>query len=161
MTRNILGRNLPEELFGTKIKPYRGIYKSRTSGKRVGTAYQPYYVTRETPRFYDSLDLLLERFHLNHGISVSFHHPLRNGDNVVNPIMDTLASHGIKDITLAPTALFPVHTPLLEHIESRVIGRIEGSMNGPLGKAVSTGEVTLPTILRSHGGRTRAVQKGL
>ena len=160
LTRNILGRDLPEELFGIKIKPYQGIYKSKTSGKRIGPAYQPHYVTRETTRFYDSLDLLLERLHLNHGISVSFHHPLRDGDNVINPIMHTLASQGIKDITIAPTALFPVHVPLLEHIESGVIGRIEGSMNGPIGKAVSTGEVSLPTILRSHGGRARAVQEG-
>jgi citrate lyase subunit alpha/citrate CoA-transferase len=71
-----------------------------------------------------------------------------------------LASHGIKDITLATTALFPVHSPLIEFIQSGVIGRIEGSVNGPLGNAISRGEVKVPTTLRSHGGRTRAVQEG-
>ncbi|MFX0085766.1 MAG: citrate lyase subunit alpha [Candidatus Hodarchaeota archaeon] len=160
MIQNILGRNLPEKLFGIDIKPYKGIHASKTSGKRVGPEYQPYYVTRETKRFYDSIDNLLERLPLYDGMTISFHHSLRDGDNVVVPIVNALASHRIKNITLASTALFPVHIPLLEHIESGVIGRIEGSMNGPIGKAVSAGEVNVPTILRSHGGRARAVQEG-
>ncbi|MHA1966402.1 MAG: citrate lyase subunit alpha [Candidatus Hodarchaeales archaeon] len=160
MIQNILGRNLPKQVFGVIIRPYKGIHASKTSGKRVGPKYQPYYVTRETKRFYDSIDTLLDRLPLYDGMTISFHHSLREGDNIVVPIVNAIASHGIKKITLAPTALFAVHKPLLEHIESGVIGRIEGSMNGPLGKAVSMGEVPIPTMLRSHGGRARAVQEG-
>ncbi|MHA2110857.1 MAG: citrate lyase subunit alpha [Candidatus Hodarchaeales archaeon] len=160
MPRNVLGRNLPEKLFGISLKPYKGIHQSSTSGSRVGTAYQPRYTTLQTKRFYDSIESLLEVLPITDGMTVSFHHALREGDNVVVPIIDALASNGVKSLTLASTALFSVHTPLLEHIQSGVIQRIEGSINGPLGRAVSSGEIEIPTILRSHGGRTRAIQEG-
>jgi citrate lyase subunit alpha/citrate CoA-transferase len=157
---NFLGRKFPQNVFGRVLKPYNGIHNSTISGKRVGPLYQPMYVSRKTKRFYDSLEALLEILPLRDGMSISFHHALRNGDNVVIPIVEGLAAHGIKNITLATTALFPVHTPLIEHIQSGVIDRIEGSVNGPLGNAISRGEVVIPTTLRSHGGRTRAVQEG-
>jgi citrate lyase subunit alpha/citrate CoA-transferase len=160
MPRNVLGRNLPEKLFGISLKPYKGIHQSSTSGSRVGTAYQPRYTTLQTKRFYDSIESLLEALPITDGMTVSFHHALREGDNVVVPIIDALASYGVKNLTLASTALFPVHTQLLEHIQSGVIQKIEGSLNGPLGRAVSSGEIKIPTILRSHGGRTRAIQEG-
>ncbi len=163
MIKNIVGRYLPEKLFGIEIIPYQGIHASRTRGRsRIGTKYQPYVVTRDTKRFYDDVDHLLGHHFLKlfDGMSISFHHALREGDGVVLPVIEAFASYGIKNIVLASTALFSVHSPLLEHIESGVIGRIEGSMNGPIGRAVSRGEVTLPTILRSHGGRARAVQEG-
>jgi len=162
LIQNILGRNLPEKIFGIDIIPYQGIHACRTRGSRVGPKYQPYCVTRDTKRFYDDVDHLLGHHFLRlfDGISISFHHILREGDGILLPIIDAFASYGINNITLASTALFPVHSPLLEHIESGVIGRIEGSMNGPIGRAVSRGEVTVPSILRSHGGRARAVQEG-
>ena len=160
MPTNVLGRNLPEKLFGISLKPYKGIHKSSTSGSRVGTTYQPRYVTRQTKRFYDSIESLMEVLPIHDGMTLSFHHALREGDNIVRPIIDAFASHGVKNLTLASTALFSVHTPLLEHIQSGVIKRIDGSLNGPLGKAVSLGEIEIPTVLRSHGGRARAVQEG-
>ncbi|MFX0014831.1 MAG: citrate lyase subunit alpha [Promethearchaeota archaeon] len=163
MIKNIIGRNLPERLFGIEIIPYQGIHASRTKGRsRIGTKYQPYVVTRDTKRFYDDVDHLLGYHFLElfDGMTISFHHILRNGDGVLLPIIDSFASYGIRNITLASTALFPVHSPLLEHIETGVIGRIEGSMNGPIGQAISRGDVNIPTILRSHGGRARAVQEG-
>lgn len=162
LIQNILGRNLPEKIFGIDVIPYQGIHACKTRGSRVGPKYQPYCITRDSKRFFDDFDNLLGQSFLRpfDGMAISFHHALRNGDGVVLPIVDAFASYGIKDISLASTALFPVHAPLLEHIESGVVGRIEGSMNGPIGRAVSKGVVNLPTILRSHGGRTRAVQEG-
>ena len=160
MHKNSLGRNLPEKLFGISLKPYKGIHQSSISGSRVGTIYQPRYVNRKTKRFYDSIESLMEVLPIKDGMSLSFHHALREGDNVILPIIDAFASYGVKNLTLASTALFPVHTPLIEHIQSGVIKRIEGSLNGPLGRAVSRGEIEIPTVLRSHGGRVRAVQEG-
>ncbi|MHA1227524.1 MAG: citrate lyase subunit alpha [Candidatus Hodarchaeales archaeon] len=160
MIKNSLGRLLPETVFGMKIRPYKGIHNSTVSGRRVGPAYQKNFVNRETKRFFDSTDSLFETIKIKDGMTISFHHALRDGDNVVLPIIDILASHGVKGINLASTALFPTHEPILEHIKSGVIGRIEGSMNGPIGRALSRGEIAIPTILRSHGGRARAIQEG-
>jgi len=160
MIINSLGRSIPENLFGKKIYPYRGIHESKISGKRVGPSYQRSIITRNSKRFFDSIESLISHLSLKDGITVSFHHALREGDNVILPIMNSISSFGLKDINLASTALFSVHTPLKEHIESGTISRIEGSVNGPLGKFISTGKLNLPVILRSHGGRTRAIQEG-
>ena len=41
-----------------------------------------------------------------------------------------------------------------------MIRSIEGSVNGPVGRAASEGLFSSPVILRSHGGRVRAMQAG-
>jgi citrate lyase subunit alpha/citrate CoA-transferase len=93
-------------------------------------------------------------------MTLSFHHHLRNGDLVVNMVLDIVAEMGIRDITLAPSALFPVHEALLRHVKNGVIRTIQGSVNGPVGQAASHGEFVAPVVLRSHGGRVRAIQTG-
>jgi citrate lyase subunit alpha/citrate CoA-transferase len=160
LVKNVLGRDLPESIFGKIIKPYKGIHESIISGRRVGTKYQSRFVSRKTKRFHDSIESLFKDLHLFDGMTISFHHSLRQGDNVVLPIVEVLSSYGIKNITLATTALFPVHAPLREFIESGTISRIEGSVNGPLANNISRGEIKIPTTLRSHGGRARAVEEG-
>lgn len=102
----------------------------------------------------------LQRAGIRDGMTLSFHHHLRNGDLVVNMVMDIVADMGIRDITLAPSALFPVHEELLKHVKNGVIRTIQGSVNGPVGRAASQGEFVAPVVLRSHGGRVRAIQTG-
>ena len=94
------------------------------------------------------------------GMTISFHHHLRDGDLVVNMALDVLAKMGIRDLVLAPSALFPVHEDILRHVRSGVVRSIEGSVNGPVGRAASEGLFSSPVILRSHGGRARAMQSG-
>jgi len=92
---------------------------------------------------------------------VSFHHHLRNGDAVINTVLDMLAAAGLRDLHLAATSLFPVHAPLVAHMRSGVIGRISASfISGPVGTAISQGVLDRPVILRSHGGRARAIDRG-
>ena len=56
-----------------------------------------------------SLDLL----DLRDGMTISFHHHLRDGDLVVSMVLDALARRGLRGLTLAPTALFPLpRTPM-------------------------------------------------
>jgi citrate lyase subunit alpha/citrate CoA-transferase len=93
-------------------------------------------------------------------MTISFHHHLRNGDHVVNAVLDACARMGIEGLTLFPTALFEVHEPLVEHIRRGVVRRIMGSINGALGRMISAGEMEVPVVLRSHGGRSRAIISG-
>ncbi len=160
MEKNILNRKLPSSLFGIKIRPYKGIHNSEIIGNKACAPYQKQYITRKTKRFFDSIDDLFSNLSLKNGMTLSFHHSLRDGDNIILPIINTIASYNIKNVNIASTALFPVHAPLIEHIETGVIGRIESSMNGPIGNALSKGDIDIPTVLRSHGGRARAVQDG-
>ncbi|SHH35819.1 citrate lyase subunit alpha [Marivita hallyeonensis] len=98
---------------------------------------------------------------LKDGATISFHHHLRNGDAVINTVVAMLAKAGLRDLHLAVTSLFPVHAPLIEHIQSGVIGRISASfISGPVGEAISRGILDDPVTLRSHGGRARAIDLG-
>jgi citrate lyase subunit alpha/citrate CoA-transferase len=53
-----------------------------------------------------------------------------------------------------------VHERLIPHVESGVVSRIEGSMYGPVGAACTRGAMKGLCVLRSHGGRQRAIQDG-
>jgi citrate lyase subunit alpha/citrate CoA-transferase len=100
---------------------------------------------------------------LKDGMTLSFHHHLRNGDFVLNRVMEVVSSLGIKDIHLAPSALYPVHEPLLEHIRNKTVTALTTNyMQGPLAEAISRGDVNLkqPVRFMSHGGRARAIDDG-
>ena len=103
-----------------------------------------------------SLDLL----DLRDGMTISFHHHLRDGDLVVSTVLDALARRGLRGLILAPTALFPVHESILAHVRAGVVAGIQGSVNGPVGRAASDGLFDGPVVLRSHGGRARAAASG-
>jgi len=115
---------------------------------------------REKGKIVASLEEAFRLADVRDGMTISFHHHLRDGDLVVNMALDVLAKMGIRDLVLAPSALFPVHESLLRHVRSGVIRSIEGSVNGPVGRAASEGLFSSPVILRSHGGRVRAMQAG-
>ncbi|PWI47844.1 citrate lyase subunit alpha [Candidatus Heimdallarchaeota archaeon B3_Heim] len=158
MLKNAVGRNVPKRLFGREYLPYAGAYSTAPKGRRAGRRYRTNIITPENRRIYDDLEKVIRKVGLKDGMCLGFNHNLRYGDLVICQVMDTIASMGIKNLTLASTALFPNHEPLIEHVHSGVISEISGSLNGPIGKAVSIGEVNVPTSLRSHGGRARAVE---
>ncbi len=107
-----------------------------------------------------SFEKALKNCPLKNGMTVSFHHQLRNGDFVVNQTLATIRDLGIKDIRLAQTALFTVHKPVIDYIKEGVVSRIEGSLNDSVGDYVSKHPLKSPVILRSHGGRWGAVKTG-
>ncbi len=158
MLTNAVGRKIPKQLFGRTYLPYAGAYSTPPKGRRVGRQYRTSIITPKKKRIFDDLEIVIRKVGLKDGMCLGFNHNLRYGDLVICQVMDTIASMGIKNLTLASTALFPNHEPLIEHVHSGIISEISGSMNGSIGKAVSIGEVNIPTSLRSHGGRARAVE---
>lgn len=98
---------------------------------------------------------------LQDGMTISFHHHFRNGDYIVNMVVDKLAEMGFQNMVLAASSLTDCHAPLIEHIKSGVIRRIETSgLRGKLAKAVSKGLMDVPVVFRSHGGRAGAIDNG-
>jgi citrate lyase subunit alpha/citrate CoA-transferase len=97
---------------------------------------------------------------LRDGMTISTHHHFRDGDLIANQIFDIAHDLGVKDLMWFPSASFPCHAPLIKYLEDGTINRIEGSMNGPLGKFCSEGKMKGLGVLRSHGGRYQAVQDG-
>ncbi|WP_101909701.1 citrate lyase subunit alpha [Marasmitruncus massiliensis] len=98
---------------------------------------------------------------LKDGMTVSFHHHFRNGDYIVNIVMDKLAEMGFHDLALAASSLTDCHAPLIKHIKSGVIRRIETSgLRGELANEISHGLMDIPVVFRSHGGRAYAIETG-
>ncbi len=108
-----------------------------------------------------SIEEAVRRSGLKDGMTVSFHHHFRNGDYIVNMVMDVIAKMGIKNLTVAASSLTDCHWPLIEHIKNGVITHIETSgLRGKLAEAVSHGLMDFPVIFRSHGGRAAAIESG-
>ena len=95
------------------------------------------------------------------GATLSFHHHLRNGDQVLNLVLAVAAHRGVKDLTVAASSIFPVHAPLVGHLRSGVVARLTTAyMSGPVAEAVSRGVLRAPVVMTTHGGRARAIESG-
>jgi citrate lyase subunit alpha / citrate CoA-transferase len=158
LVANAIGRMVPTELNGRKLKPFAGAHADQGGNHRYGSRIPA--AAKYNNKLLSDLDSAIDACEIKDGMTISFHHHLRNGDYVVNLIMEKLAQRGLHDLVLAPSALFPTHEKLVSLIESGVISHVEGSMNGPIGRACSLGKMKKTAILRSHGGRFRAIQDG-
>jgi len=98
---------------------------------------------------------------LKDGMTVSFHHHLRNGDYVLNMVMDAVAQLGISDLCVNASSLFDVHAPLIGHIENHVVTGVAADyISAGLGKVFSRGILNKPVEFRTHGGRPRDIALG-
>lgn len=98
---------------------------------------------------------------LTDGMTVSFHHHLRNGDFVLNMVLEQIAQQGIRDLTVNASSLFDVHMPLLGHIQSGVVtGLAADYISGGLGREISRGILEKPVEFRTHGGRPKDIALG-
>ncbi|AFJ45778.1 citrate lyase subunit alpha [Shimwellia blattae] len=108
-----------------------------------------------------SLEQAVERSGLKNGMTISFHHAFREGDQVINQVVATLARMGFRDLTLASSSLMTCNDALIEHIRNGVIRRIYTSgMRGKLAEAISHGLMDEPVQIHSHGGRVKLIQDG-
>ncbi len=95
------------------------------------------------------------------GMTLSFHHHLRNGDHVLNMVLDAVAAQGLRHMTVNASSLFDVHMPLVDHIKNGVVSAVETDyMAGGLGAHISRGLLEKPVVFRSHGGRPYDIGRG-
>ena len=95
------------------------------------------------------------------GMTLSFHHHLRNGDFVLNMVMAEVAAQGYKDLNINASSLFDVHAPLLEHIQNGVVTGISADyIAAGIGRAISKGILEKPVQFRTHGGRPSDISLG-
>ncbi|MBP6672720.1 MAG: citrate lyase subunit alpha [Bacteroidetes bacterium] len=159
--KNAAGRIVPSTVNGHPVIPFKGIGKFRPTRTM---ASPPIRSNAEFPadgnKVVKNLKEALKQAGLKNGMTISTHHHLRNGDMVTNLLFDTIRSMGVKGIRWFPSASFPCHEYLIKYLEDGTIHHIEGSMNGPLGRFASNGKMKGTGVLRSHGGRYRAIQDG-
>ncbi|MBN1551057.1 citrate lyase subunit alpha [bacterium] len=158
---NAAGREVLTEINGEQHQPFLGVGKYKPKGRK---ASPPIRTVIDYPQSGDkrvaSIKNALELCGIRDGMTISTHHHLRNGDFVGNMVFDAAAELGVKNLRWFPSASFPIHEPIIQHLKNGVVHHIEGSMNGPLGDYCSTGKMRGTAILRSHGGRYQAVQDG-
>lgn len=159
--KNAAGREIPSFIRGfEQIKPYAGAFATEPRGRRVGPTLRA--TSPSANKVLKSLEEAIEASGLRDGMTISFHHSLRNGDHVINMVVDAIARQGIKGITLAPSSFLDVNEHLIPYLESGVITQVETSgARGKLGKYLTMNPLAhKPVIIRTHGGRARAIESG-
>ncbi|MFW6285275.1 MAG: citrate lyase subunit alpha [Bacillota bacterium] len=110
---------------------------------------------------HERLEALLDHLELNDGMGISFHHHLRDGDQVINPVLKALRARDIKDIHLYASSIFPSYIEIKRSIQSGHIKHITTNyMNGPVADYISENGLPGKLTMQTHGGRARAIEQG-
>jgi len=98
------------------------------------------------------LESIFHQIPIRNGMTLSYHHHLRNGDGVVNAVLATAAKLGITELTLALSAIYPVHAPLVAHMKNGTVSALDTDyISGPVATAITQGNLERPVIMRTHG----------
>ncbi len=159
---NAVGREIPEEILELTGKEvfhgshYYDGYEYKKSGPNTRCV-----INSNGSKLVDSIRDALLKCGIRDGMTLGFHHHFRDGDYVVNMVMDEVHRMGIKDITICASSLGKAHDRLVQYIEDGTITNIQSSgVRGKIGEAISQGKLKGLAIMRSHGGRIRAVETG-
>ncbi len=158
--KNAVGREIPENIVGlNQVKPFQGAFAYKPTGRLAGPRI-PVNVPG-TEKLLKSMDQAIDATGLRDGMTISFHHHFRNGDYVMLMVIEAIARKGIKNLTITPSSLSAVQDCIIPYIEEGVITAIETTgIREQLGILVSSGKLSKPAIIRTHGGRARAIESG-
>ncbi|RFZ79724.1 citrate lyase subunit alpha [Lacrimispora amygdalina] len=159
---NAVGRDIPDEILkATGKEVFQGIhYRDGYTYKKDGPVTR--CVSDNTKsKLADSIHDVLIKCNIKDGMTLGFHHHFREGDYIVNMVMEEVHRLGIKDITICASSLGKAHDPIVPYIEDGTITNIQSSgVRGKIGQAISSGKLKGLAIMRSHGGRVRAIESG-
>lgn len=157
MVLNNVGKDIPENL--TQNGVYTGQFENVKPFEEAHRNVDP--VKPGDEKLLGSIREAIEKVGLKDGMTISFHHHFREGDYVMNMVMDEIANMGFKDISIAPSSIANVHEPLIDHIKNGVVTNITSSgLRDKVGAAISEGIMDNPVVIRSHGGRAAAIASG-
>lgn len=158
MAKNSLGREIPARWRGRDLDPYVDPWNRKPEMLR---STRPLVRHRHgESKLLPSLRAAIEKCELKDGMNISTHHALRNGDWLLNQLVKELDGMGFRDIGIAASSVHAVHAEIIPYIRKGVITRIETGVNGLIGELVSKGELDCSIVVRSHGGRARALATG-
>ena len=72
----------------------------------------------------DSIEEVLKKCGIKDGMTLGFHHHFREGDYVVNMVMEAVHKMGIKDLTICATSLGKAQNAIVPMIEDGTITNI-------------------------------------
>ena len=159
---NAVGRDIPEEILKITRKDvfkgndYRDGYTYKKNGPETKCV-----INNSESKLVENIRQVLVKCGIRAGMTLSFHHHFREGDYIINMVMEEVYKMGIKDITICASSLGKAHDPIVPYIEEGVITEIQSSgVRGKIGEAISAGKLKGLAIMRSHGGRVRAIESG-
>lgn len=104
---------------------------------------------------------MFDKLGITDGMTLSFHHHLRNGDYVLNMVAEEIKRRDLKNIKLAPSSVFPSNKILVELMENGNVTEIYTDyVNGPVAEAISKGKLKGMCVMHTHGGRPAAIESG-
>ena len=159
---NKVGREIPDEILKKNNKTgYQGMnYRDNVPYKKAAPTVRSLNDPTRS-KLCASLREALEKCELHDGMYFGFHHHFRDGDYIINMVMQEVAQMGYKDITICASSMGAAHDAIAPLIESGVVAGIQSSgVRGKIGEAISYGKFKKPAIIRSHGGRVRAIEEG-
>ncbi|TNF08744.1 MAG: citrate lyase subunit alpha, partial [Bacillota bacterium] len=145
---NALNRLVPDQFI-----PYGSMVEPKHKCKKI--------LATNKEKVIQSISQIFDIIPITDGMTLSFHHHLRNGDGVLNMVVEEIKKRSLKNISLAPSAIFPIHEPLVSLIENGQINNIYTNyLNGPVADVIQKGYLKGLLIMDTHGGRPRAIESG-
>ena len=159
---NAVGRDIPEEILEQTGKEiFQGTHHFDGHTYKKDGPMTKCVIHSGGSKLVDSIHDVLVKCGIADGMTLGFHHHFREGDYVVNMVMEEVHNMGIKDITICASSLGKAHDQLGEYIDDGTITNIQSSgVRGKIGQAISEGRLKGLAIMRSHGGRVRAIESG-
>ena len=157
---NHAGRMIPDSIPGiANARLYAGPFAYVPEGRMAGPKIR--MNKPNSDKLLRTVEQAIDASGLKDGMTISFHHHFRNGDHVLNMVVAAIAKKDIKGLTLAPSSLNDINDAIIPYIEQGVITAIESSgARGKMGQLMTAGKLSKPAIIRSHGGRARAIESG-
>ena len=158
MVMNKVGKDIPQ-VYADQYGVFEGELAHIDTYQEASRTVTP--VRPRDTKLLSSIREAIEKTGLKDGMTISFHHHFREGDYVMNMVLEEIARMGIKNISIAPSSIANVHAPLIDHIKNGVVTNITSSgLRDNVGAAISAGFMENPVVIRSHGGRARAIAAG-
>ena len=158
MVMNKVGKDIPQ-VYADQYGVFEGELAHIDTYQEASRTVTP--VRPRDTKLLSSIREAIEKTGLKDGMTISFHHHFREGDYVMNMVLEEIAGLGIKNISIAPSSIANVHAPLIDHIKNCVVTNITSSgLRDNVGAAISAGIMENPVVIRSHGGRARAIAAG-
>lgn len=158
MVMNKVGKDIPQ-VYADQYGVFEGELAHIDTYQEASRTVTP--VRPRDSKLLSSIREAIEKTGLKDGMTISFHHHFREGDYVMNMVLEEIARMGIRNISIAPSSIANVHAPLIDHIKNGVVTNITSSgLRDNVGAAISAGIMENPVVIRSHGGRARAIAAG-
>lgn len=114
-----------------------------------------------TGKLVNSIEDVIRTCGLKDGMTVSFHHHLRAGDQVLPMVMNAIDKMGFHDIKVTASSIHNSHVCLLPLIERKVVTGLDTNfLHKCVGESISRGLMDEPVLLRTHGNRPAALERG-